>query len=158
MHRLKHFNWPRFPFQMTTLKAQSQKNFQAIKGSNISRSRPGNGTHRRELSCKYHTHWNVALVLQFREFSRQLYTNMLQLNIFLLIVLSILNVPPKLWAIVHSQKAILWYAMSDIHLHFGNSISAPQPERNDSFMTIDSCSEYRDAVTNESGAKILSSL
>ena len=43
------FIWRYFSLQMTTLKAQSQKNFQDIKGSNISRSRPGNGTHRREL-------------------------------------------------------------------------------------------------------------
>lgn len=62
--------------EMTTLKAQSQKNFQDIKGSNISRSKPGNGTHR-----------------------------------------------------------------------------PPQCERNDSFMTIDSCSDFRDAVTNESGSQ-----
>ena len=31
--------------------------------------------------------------------------------------------------------------------------SAPQPERNDSFMTIDSGSDFRDAVTNETGTK-----
>ena len=31
--------------------------------------------------------------------------------------------------------------------------SAPQPERNDSFMTIDSGSDFRDAVTNETGTE-----
>ena len=36
-----------------------------------------------------------------------------------------------------------------------NPPSAPQPERNDSFMTIDSGSDFRDAVTNETGTESL---
>lgn len=46
-------------------------------------------------------------------------------------------------------------AMLYLYHTIANPPSAPQPERNDSFMTIDSGSDFRDAVTNETGTESL---